>query len=487
MRIYLFFIALLVSITNVYSKSKGEIRAVWLTTAYGLDWPCQDMTKSKGEMDYMLDMFSDLGVNTVMFQCRIRGDVSYRSGIEPVNRIFSGYSYDPLEYVVNECHRRGMECHAWIVCIPVGTDANMRMHGSSSVLRKNRKLLLNHKGRWYMNPALEGTASYLSGIACEIVRNYDVDGIHLDYIRYPDDYRNFPNRKWAAGRNAASERRKNITRIVKRISDDTRKINDGIEISCAAIGKYNDTSRFPSSGWNAYESLGQDIETWLSEGYVDVVYPMVYFSGNDFYPFIADWKERFGSERIVPVLALYKLDAREANWPTGEIERQINFCNFMGIDNLGLYRAEHLVKNTKGIFSILKGNYWGDRTCRPSVLCNIPEAERPEKPEGVNAVLSSGALFIEWKCAEGAPEGIVYRLYGSDTYPVDISKAENVIDLDIRECRYKYIPVYGSEEYWYFALTAVDCSGNESEPVYISMPGRILKYKDFVESGAYLY
>lgn len=469
---------------KAYSVPKNGIRAVWLTTAYGLDWPKTGAAGSKEEMDKILDSLAALDINTVMFQCRIRGDVAYRSGIEPMNRIFSGFDYDPLRYVVSACHKRGMECHAWIVCIPIGNDRNAKGYGDKSILRRHRNLLLKHKGQWYMNPSAKGTSAYISSIAGEIVSNYDVDGIHLDYIRYPDDYRNFPSRRWAMSPDASSERRRLITSIVASVSETVRRIKPDVIVSCATIGKYDDTYGYSSKGWNAYESLGQDVSEWFDKGYVDVIYPMAYFRDNDFYPFIADWKDRFGTEKVVPGIGVYKLDACEGNWSLGDLCRQLGFCRFLGYKNIGFYRAEYLVNNTKGLFYLLEGHD----------MLHMPSSERVTfacdstvgKPENVRASLSDGILYISWNRPEGMSGKVRYVIYGSDRLPDGGEPELDLIDMDIEGCVYSYVPVYGSEHYRYFALTAVDEAGNESSPVYISMPYNKLRYKDFVDSGSYL-
>lgn len=460
------------------------IRAVWLTTAYGLDWPKNGVSGSKEELKDILDCLVSLDINTVMFQCRIRGDVAYRSEIEPMNRIFMDFDYDPLEYVVDECHKRGMECHAWIVCIPVGTDRNAELHGSKSLVRKKRNLLLKYKGSWYMNPAHKGTAEYISSIAEEIVSNYRVDGIHLDYIRYPDDYTGFPSGKWAMSSKAPSERRRFITDIVAKVSRIVRSKRPEVAVSCATIGKYDDTSAYSSKGWNAYDSLGQDVETWFEKGYVDAVYPMVYFRDNDFYPFVADWKDRFGTERVVPGIGLYKIDDSEGGWPMSEICRQLEYCMFLGFDNIGFYRTDYLLENTKGVFYTLRGLLPMCSGEKKELLTDKNIAV--EKPCSVTAVVSGDMLSLEWGKNVNMSDKLRYNLYGFDKFTGGTEIEMTLIDTGIRGNSYNYIPVYSWEKFNWYALTAVDESGNESNPVYISMPSNKLEHKDFIESGAYL-
>ena len=124
---------LLTLVSNAVEPPKREIRGVWLTTVYGLDWPRKPATTETGrkaqqrDVCDILDRLQDANFNTVFLQVRMRGDVIWRSAIEPASKIFSGKygmmpGYDPLAFVVDECHKRGMECHAWFVTFPLGTD-----------------------------------------------------------------------------------------------------------------------------------------------------------------------------------------------------------------------------------------------------------------------------------------------------------------------------------------------------------------------------
>ena len=123
---------------------KYEVRAAWVTAVYGLDWPCTRATspegirKQKAELVEILDRLKDANFNTVLFQTRTRGDVLYRSKIEPFNSILTGKTaadpgYDPLAFAIEECHKRGMECHAWMVAIPLGNRKHVANLGNASV------------------------------------------------------------------------------------------------------------------------------------------------------------------------------------------------------------------------------------------------------------------------------------------------------------------------------------------------------------------
>ena len=177
---------------------KHEVRAAWITAVYGLDWPRTRATtpegirKQQAELVEILDKLKAANFNTVLFQTRTRGDVLYQSAIEPYNSILTGKvgvnpGYDPLAFAIAECHKRGMECHAWFVTFPLGTEKSVKEQGKLSVVKKKPKLCKRHNGEWYLDPGVPETADYILSLVKEIVNGYDIDGIHFDYIRYPED------------------------------------------------------------------------------------------------------------------------------------------------------------------------------------------------------------------------------------------------------------------------------------------------------------
>lgn len=179
----------------------------------------------------------------------------YPSAIETFAESLTGSTggnpgYDPLAFAIGECHKRGMELHAWIVTIPAGNTRQVQLQGRSSVVRKNRTICKLYKGNWYLDPGNPGTKEYLSCIVKEITSRYDIDGIHFDYIRYPEQADNFPDkdtyRKYGKGKELKQWRRDNITDIVHRLYTDIKTIKPWVKVSSSPIGKYRDTNRYPS-------------------------------------------------------------------------------------------------------------------------------------------------------------------------------------------------------------------------------------------------
>ena len=458
---------------------KYEVRAAWITAVYGLDWPRTRATTPEGirrqqaELVEILDKLKAANFNTVLFQTRTRGDVLYQSDIEPYNSILTGKTggnpgYDPLAFAVAECHKRGMECHAWIVTIPLGNRKHVAALGKASVTKRKPAICIPYKREYFLNPGHPQTKEYLMSLVREVVERYDVDGVHFDYLRYPERALRFADsytyKKYGNGRDLAQWRRDNITEIVRYLYKGVKAIKPWVKVSTCPVGKYRDTSRYPSRGWNAFHTVCQDVQGWLGEGIQDQVYPMMYFHGNNFYPFALDWQEQSNGRQVIPGLGIYFLDPAEGNWTVDEIERQINFVRTHGMAGEGHYRVKYLMDNTQGIYEILGEKYYTAPALQPAIpwIDNVP----PTAPAQLTVEKeATGYWKIRWQPAtdndkRNAP---TYVLYGSDTYPVDTANPENILAQRIQGTEYTYAPILPWDTRKYFAVTAIDRCGNESE------------------------
>lgn len=481
-----FFITLLLIILPflpVASQPKYEIRATWLTTLGGMDWPrtkagnAAGIQRQKKELCDILDRLKAANFNTVLLQTRLRGDMIYPSSIETFAESLTGYTgrnpgYDPLAFAIEECHKRGLELHAWIVTIPAGNTRQVKLLGRNSVVQKNRSMCKLYKGNWYLDPGNPDTKEYLSRIVKEVASRYDVDGIHFDYIRYPEQAENFPDkdtfRKYGKGKELKQWRRDNITEIVRRLYTDIKSIKPWIKVSSSPVGKYRDTNRYPSRGWNAYHIVYQDAQKWLKEGIHDALFPMMYFQGNNFYPFALDWKENSGNRWIVPGLGIYFLSPREQDWALDEVVRQIHFTRQMKLNGQAYFRNRFLLDNTKGILDELEENFYTAPALVPPMTWQDSIAPAaPTTP--VLEQTANGNIRMNWQPApDDSRHPVVYHLYGSDTYPVDINNSKNLLEPHLISTNYEYAPTLPWRQKRYFAVTAADRFGNESAPLELN-------------------
>ena len=472
-------------IAKTDAQPKHEIRATWITTLGGMDWPRNKATnastilKQQQEFCAILDQLKKANFNTVMLQTRLRGDLIYPSQIETFPEALTGRTgrnpgYDPLAFAIEECHKRGMELHAWIVTIPAGNNRQVKLLGKHSIVRKNRKICKQHQGTWYLDPGHPETADYLANIVREITTRYDIDGIHFDYIRYPENARRFPDkdtfRKYGKGKELKQWRRDNITSIARRLYTEVKQLKPWVKVSSSPVGKYRDTNRYPSLGWNAYETVYQDAQGWLEEGIHDALFPMMYFKDNHFYPFALDWQENKHGRWVVPGLGIYFLSPKEKDWPLDEISRQIYFTRQIGLDGHAYFRNRFLLDNIKGVFNEVKHEFYTSPALLPPMTWqdSIPPTT-PAEPSFQTQ--SDGSIRMAWSVSKDNHDlPVTYHLYGSNTYPVDTQDAGNLVQTYLRDDK---TTIKGWKNKRYFAVTASDKYGNESAPLALNEPSGI--------------
>lgn len=443
---------------------KHEVRAVWLTTIGGIDWPHSysqspySAEKQKQELRDILDRLQKAKINTVLIQTRIRGTMIYPSLYEPWDGCLSGFpgkspGYDALQFAIDECHKRGMELHAWVVTIPVGKWDAL----GCKTLRKKYPTLIRKIGTdGYMNPEDARTGNYLANICREITHNYNVDGIHLDYIRYPETWNIKVSRE---------QGRQYITNIVKKIHDAVKSEKPWVKMSCSPVGKYDDLSRYWSHGWNAYTKVCQDAQGWLKNGLMDELFPMMYFRGDQFYPFAIDWKEQSNGRIVVPGLGIYFLDPKEGKWTINDVTTEMQHTRNLNM-GYAFFRSKFLLDNKQGIL-----DFTTSFNAYPALVPPMTweSHHQPEQPQLLNVTTAGGITRITWNNKRSYTDGsqiktpyIYNNVYASRKYPVDVTDARNLI-----ATRYmgESLEMEQSDDLpLYFAITSMDGYGIESRP-----------------------
>ena len=442
-----------------------EIRAVWLTTNYGLDWPRTKLSQEgqKRELIVILDNLQKRHFNTIMFQVRARGEVFYRSRWEPMSSLLvsGGYGktfFDPLAFVIDEAHKRGMEVHAWLVTYPLGTDKWVKSLGEKSVVRQNASLVRQYRGEWFLDPGNPKTDDYLLRLVEEIVDNYDVDGIHFDYIRYPDNTGGFPDdvafRLHGKGKSLADWRRDNITRFVTKAYDWVKGKKKWVQVSSSPLGRYRsigDTGR----GWTAFETVFQDAAHWMKIGKHDALYPMMYYKDHLFFPYLDDWLENSNGRLLVPGLGIYQMLG--TNRTLRDITDQIDYSRRKNAHGQAFFRTENLLSNTQGILSKVEEYYRYPAKLPPMrwLSDTTPQGVSDLRAERVN-----GILCLQWQ-TPNPEQRVTYNVYRTEHDDLDIQRAENLLAAGLRQPRFEYAAATDEKGYCYF-VTVSDSYHNES-------------------------
>ena len=446
----------------VNPNPKYEVRAVWLTTIGGIDWPHsyaqseRSAEKQKEELRATLDRLQKANINTILLQTRIRATTIYPSQYEPWDGCLSGFpgkspGYDALQFAIDECHKRGMEVHAWIVTIPVG---KWNSYGCRQLRKRFPRLIKRIDQDGYMDPEATQTGCYLAEMCREIVQRYDVDGIHLDYIRYPETWKFRISKDQARG---------NITRIVEKIHQAVKKEKPWVKMSCSPIGKFDDLSRYWSHGWNAYTKVAQDAQAWLKDGLMDELFPMMYFRGDQFFPFAIDWKEHSYGKIIAPGLGIYFLDPKEGKWNISDITSELYHLRNIG-EGHAFFRNKFLLDNHQGVYDFVTAHFNRYPALVPPMTWE--SNKRPQQPVTLCIEENEGTTSLRWDNSLQYEDGtaiktpsIYNNVYASKEYPVDVHDARNLI---LTRTTRRQLTTRTGNTPTYYAVTTTDGFGNES-------------------------
>ena len=446
----------------VNPNPKYEVRAVWLTTIGGIDWPHsyaqseRSAEKQKEELRAILDRLQKANINTILLQTRIRATTIYPSQYEPWDGCLSGFpgkspGYDALQFAIDECHKRGMEVHAWVVTIPVG---KWNSYGCRQLRKRFPRLIKRIDQDGYMNPEATQTGCYLAEMCREIVQRYDVDGIHLDYIRYPETWKFRISKDQARG---------NITRIVEKIHQAVKKEKPWVKMSCSPIGKFDDLSRYWSHGWNAYTKVAQDAQAWLKDGLMDELFPMMYFRGDQFFPFAIDWKEHSYGKIIAPGLGIYFLDPKEGKWNISDITSELYHLRNIG-EGHAFFRNKFLLDNHQGVYDFVTAHFNRYPALVPPMTWE--SNKRPQQPVTLRIEENEGTTTLRWDNSLQYEDGtaiktpsIYNNVYASKEYPVDVHDARNLI---LTRTTRRQLTTRTGNTPTYYAVTTTDGFGNES-------------------------
>lgn len=333
------------------AQIERETRAVWVATNHRLDWPPPTFgqEKQKKSLEEIFDNIKSKNLNTVYFQVRSNGTVLFKSSLDPFSSYITGKingsaSYDPLEYAVKLAHERGLEIHAWINCVNV-------FSGNESSVENNPDHICQRKPEWivedvrdgsksfWLDPGLPEVREYISDLIAEMVENYDVDGVHLDYIRYPgknfDD--DFSFGIYNGGLSRDDWRRNNITELIDLINKKIKAIKPYVKLGAAPIGVYKNQKGMYA--WEGYTEVYQDSREWLRKGVLDYVVPQIYWGMNEnprFDLVAKDWLDNAFGRSVILGIGAYKENVKN------EIGKMIQLSRSMNAGGVAFFRYSNI-------------------------------------------------------------------------------------------------------------------------------------------------
>jgi uncharacterized lipoprotein YddW (UPF0748 family) len=279
-------------------KNVFEFRGVWIATVENIDWPSKrglSNQAQKEEFITLLDRHQKNGMNAIIMQVRPSGDAFYPSTLEPWSEYLMGTQglppspfYDPLEFMIKETHKRGMEFHAWINPYRAVFNVKKSSVAPSHISKLHPEWFLTYGDKKYFNPGLPQVWQHTNRIVRDLVSRYDIDAIHMDDYFYPYRIANkdFPDEKTyqqnKRGLNKEDWRRSNCDTIVKQLYASIHQIKPGVQFGISPFGIWRNKSKDPrgsdtKAGQTNYDDLYADILLWLEKGWVDYIAPQIYW------------------------------------------------------------------------------------------------------------------------------------------------------------------------------------------------------------------
>ncbi len=328
-----------------------EFRAAWVATVANIDWPTRNdlgATEQQQEFLRIIAVAKRLKLNALVLQVRPAADAMYRSELEPWSEYLTGTmgkspepEYDPLAFAVAECHRAGIELHAWFnpyrAGHPTGKSAARALH----VSRKMPEVVRTYGKYQWLDPAEPKAVEHSLAVIADVVRRYDIDGVHLDDYFYPypiqDDDGNevpFPDEAaWATFSSMHPDvtrsdwRRSHVNAFIRRLYEQTKGAKPWVKVGISPFGIWRPGNPESIKGFDAYEKLYADARKWLAEGWLDYAAPQLYWtikSPGQSYPVLLDWwaTQNIKGRHLWPGNYASRLGF-EKPWPKEELLQQI--------------------------------------------------------------------------------------------------------------------------------------------------------------------
>ena len=516
-------IALLLTQISAFSQNpKREMRAAWISTVYGIDWPSSGHSPAtqRTKLVGILDGLKASGINTVYFQARTIGDALYNSALVPWSHWLTGTygqnpGWDPLAFVVDEAHKRGLEIHAWLNPYRAATaSANINSYSSTHKAKTNPNWLLSevngNSTLQYFNPALADVRNHIDAVVRELVTNYDLDGIHFDDYFYYAGIGSQDNTQFANDprgfTNQTEWRRDNVTLLIKQLSTSIKLLKPWVKFGISPSGIYRNftvpgsSPAITTTGSQHYVTQHADTRKWMMDGTIDYLIPQVYWAfsqttANAKFNYVVDyWNRQNFTRHLYIGLGTYRVDPADGSaWSSAiagdEIKRQIDYLrtstpNVSGTSHFTTHDLLSTKTGVKEAMDLVRVQY---NTPAIVPVMNWIDNIAPAEPTNLSSTLEAGKTKLSWTAPASTTDELQkvvrYAVYRSTSSTIDYNNATNLIAI-LPSSAITYtdnsVTPGGGTSYFY-AVTSLDRISNESVasnvvPDPITLPVKLLNF-----------
>ncbi|HHU57693.1 MAG TPA: family 10 glycosylhydrolase [Bacteroidales bacterium] len=459
-----------------------EFRGVWVATVTNIDWPSQrelPVEELKKEALRIIELHHRLGMNALILQVRPSGDAIYPTPLAPWSVYLTGEQgkapggdFDPLQFWIDECHKRGMELHAWINPFRASLHAADSLHLTHPA-RIHPEWTITHNGRLYYDPGLPQVHEHLLQVLTDLLTRYRVDGLHIDDYFYPypavgqvfnDSASYLARLNFEEPLSIHDWRRQNTDRFVKASHELIKELRPDVRFGVSPFGVWRNRSDDPRgsdsrAGITSYDHLYADVIKWAREGWIDYVAPQIYWSTRDEaanYIKLADWwnKNVEGAQLYIGH-AIYKINGTQRHWdrPT-ELADQLRYARRLDkVSGSIFYSHNHFLRDNHQLAQLLSDTLYRNPALVPPLErsrdVNIPSPSAVSNLQHKRGVLT-------WELpAEEEQENLRFLLFFSDRD----NREERVVT---QSTFYRLPPTLGRKRRYTVQVVAVDAHNNMS-------------------------
>ncbi|MFZ6024090.1 MAG: glycoside hydrolase family 10 protein [Bacteroidota bacterium] len=458
-----------------------EFRAAWIATVANINWPAKpglSVEEQKKDAIEQLDFLKAHHFNAVIFQVRPQADALYESALEPWSYYLTGKQgkapeplYDPLHFWIEAAHDRGMELHVWLNPYRAHHKDGKEI-SEQSIVTKHPELVMKLKeGYWWMDPARKETQDHTSAVVMDIVKRYDIDGVHFDDYFYPYPSYNgaddFPDdESWKAYQQAGGTlsrgdwRRNAVNTLIERLYKEIKAEKKQVKFGLSPFGIWRPGYPASIEGFDQYDQLYADAKLWLNKGWIDYFAPQLYWPINRMpqsYPVLLGWwqQENTMQRHLWPGISVGRdTSAKNVN----EIMSQIMISRGMLPQSMGVlhWNIFSVSKNQPMAKALIEGPYKKQALAPASPWLG---SQAPAKPE-ITVVTENSKVKISWKHTASSEvfRWVLYYRYGNQQRYQILNRNDRMLELE------QSITAASKEKINLIAVgvTAVDRLGNES-------------------------
>jgi len=483
-----FIILFFVASSQAQVAPKREFRGAWVATVTNIDWPGtvgeSSSLPQRQQLTTLLDRLAAAGINAIVFQIRPACDALYNSPYEPWSSWLTGTQgvkpvdgFDPLEFAAQEAHKRGMEIHAWFnpYRVKLGPSSPSQLASNNVAVLHPDWAFTCPDGYVFLNPGLPSVRDHVARVVADVVRRYDIDGVHMDDYFYPyaehgftkEDLPTFQTyqRGFTYPDSLAPWRRDNVNLLIKQMYDSVQAIKPNVKVGMSPFGIWKNGVPSGTSGTSGFADLYCDAVAWMSGKYIDYITPQLYwpFGGGQDYAKLQPWWESVTNGR-------HFYSGIITSVGSGQMGMQIAFnrAPATSIQGTVVFSARGISNNSGGITDSLKYKYYTSAAAIP--VMTWKDTIPPKAPTNLKATLNqtTGLYELTWTPPVAAVDGdtarryLLYRFSKQTYQPSDLEASSNLLALTGQPTVVPSARLDSVNLQYYFAVSALDKNNNES-------------------------